>query len=258
MTTLALAVLVASLVGSPHCMGMCGGFVAFYAGSDPTRGRARALTHVAYNSGRLVVYVALGLAAGSLGAAVDLAGSAAGLQRTAAVIAGSAMIAWGAVTLAAVLGVRMPALPLPARLRRLTTEAFRSLRGRPPLVRAAAMGLLTALLPCGWLYAFVVASAGTASATAGAATMAVFWVGTLPLMLALGLGVQALAGPLRRHLPAASAIALVVVGLLSVAGRIDVASHTAEPHAAASPSDAAAHVRSLDAEDAPCCDHDHP
>ena len=50
--------------------------------------------------------------------------------------------------------------------------------------------------------------------------MAVFWLGTLPAMVSLGLGVRALAGPLRRHVPAACAVALILVGLFAVAGRM--------------------------------------
>jgi sulfite exporter TauE/SafE len=49
--------------------------------------------------------------------------------------------------------------------------------------------------------------------------MAVFWLGTLPVMAGLGVAVQALAGRIRRWVPAACAVAMIVVGLLAVAGR---------------------------------------
>ena len=46
--------LVASLLGSAHCAGMCGGFVCFYSGgTGATRATLRA--HAPYNGGRLVV-----------------------------------------------------------------------------------------------------------------------------------------------------------------------------------------------------------
>ena len=101
-------------------------------------------------------------------------------------------------------------------------------------MRALVMGLVTGCLPCGWLYAFIVTAAGTGTAAAGAATMAVFWLGTLPAMVSLGLGVRALAGPLRRHVPAACAVALILVGLFGVAGRLTdprvFVTTTAGPH----------------------------
>ena len=58
------AVLVASLLGSPHCAGMCGGFVCFYSTQG---GGARWYSHLAYNGGRLLSYLGLGLAAGLVG-----------------------------------------------------------------------------------------------------------------------------------------------------------------------------------------------
>jgi sulfite exporter TauE/SafE len=59
--------------------------------------------------------------------------------------------------------------------------------------------------------------------------MTVFWAGTLPVMLSLGAGLQALAAPLRRHVPVVCAIAMIVVGLLAVAGRISAVDPGAGP-----------------------------
>jgi sulfite exporter TauE/SafE len=65
--------------------------------------------------------------------------------------------------------------------------------------------------------------------------MAVFWLGTLPVMLGLGVGLVALAGPLRRHVPAVCAVAMIVVGLLAVAGRVRPVDPPAPSHAVATP-----------------------
>ena len=81
---LALGVLTASLLGSMHCAGMCGGFVCFYAtGADGRAGGTG--SHVAYNVGRLVSYLVLGLLAGVLGQGLDRVGGLVGLSRGAAV-----------------------------------------------------------------------------------------------------------------------------------------------------------------------------
>ena len=82
------------------------------------------------------------------------------------------------------------------------------------------VGLLTTLLPCGWLYAFVLTAAGTGTVRGALALMTVFWAGTLPMMLTLGVGVRQLAGPLRAKLPTISAIAIVAVGVMSLTGRL--------------------------------------
>lgn len=222
--TLVVPVLAASLVGSLHCAGMCGGFVAFYSGGDDNTGSRRLVGHAAYNGGRLVTYLLLGALAGTLGAAVDLAGSAAGVGRAAAVVAGSVMVLWGLALLLTSAGVRLPRLRLPRLVEQRTVRLMASLRGRPPVMRAALIGLSSTLLPCGWLYAFAVTAAGTGSALGGAAVMAAFWAGTVPVLFGLGLGVQSAASRLRRHVPMISALALIVVGVLGLLGRVNVPS----------------------------------
>jgi hypothetical protein len=222
MSVLLATVLGASLLGSAHCAGMCGGFVGFYAGASagPRRGPAL-LAHLAYNGGRLAAYAALGAAAGALGAALDTTGGVLlGIQRIAAIVSGVLITLWGVRSLLEGLGARVPRLGAPAGLRTLTARGIRAVAAAPPHLRALVVGLATGLLPCGWLYVFLATAAGTGSAPGGAVVMAAFWLGTLPAMVSLGLGLQALAGPLRRHLPVACAIAMIVVGLLAIGGRI--------------------------------------
>lgn len=247
--TLALAVLLASLVGSPHCAGMCGGFVCFYAGGAGAMGqRAGGWAHAAYNGGRLASYLTLGALAGAAGAGLDAAGRLAGLSRLAAVVAGALMVGWGATRLAAIAGVRLGLPGTPAALRGALGGLLRRVSGRPPVARAAATGLLTTLLPCGWLYAFVVTAAGTGSAGGGALVMLAFWAGTLPMLVAVGVGARRLTGPFARRLPTASAVLVVALGLLSISGKLraDV-SLTALLRAAPAPAAGAAPTLALPA-----------
>ncbi|MEM9345893.1 MAG: sulfite exporter TauE/SafE family protein [Planctomycetota bacterium] len=74
-------------------------------------------------------------------------------------------------------------------------------------------------MPCGWLYAFAAVAGGTASPLLGGLTMAVFWLGTLPVLVSLGVGAQKISGVLGRRLPHATAIALILVGLWTLIGR---------------------------------------
>ena len=216
MSALLASVLLASLLGSPHCAGMCGGFVAFYSGGEPRR---RGWPHLAYNLGRLCSYSALGLLAGAIGSGVDHVSALAGLGRVAASIAGVLMIAWGGGTLLAAAGVRLPQVPAPAAARRWLVGALHAAREQPAAARALVVGLVTTLIPCGWLYAFVAVAGGTGRPLAGALVMALFWLGTLPVMAGLGLLAQSALGPLRRRLPLVTAGLLVVAGLLTVAGK---------------------------------------
>jgi sulfite exporter TauE/SafE len=249
MVTLLTTVFVASLLGSLHCVGMCGGFVAFYSGADGSGGARRLLSHAAYSGGRLVAYSILGLAAGAVGAALDLAGSLAGVQRIAAVAAGAVMIVWGVLALLQIGGVKIFRHGSSSAVAGWLRRGISLVGQRPPVVRATVVGLLSGVLPCGWLWAFVVTAAGTGSAVRGVWVMVAFWAGTVPVLLALGLGAQILSVPLRRHIPAVTAVILVALGLYAIIGRPTTATAAITKHRHA----AEGSVPSAD-DPPPCCD----
>lgn len=212
MTGSLVAVLGASLVGSLHCVAMCGPLAALHLA--PTS-RATLRLGVIHALGRAVTYVGLGIGAGAAGRALDLAGELASVQRAAAIVAGLAILIWGLVAIARVWWPRARA----ARGGTAFSGALVRLRVQRPSTRAAMLGVLTGLLPCGWLWAFVVVAAGSAAPLHGAAIMAMFWLGTVPAML----GVTTVAAPLlrrvRARLPIATALVLVALGVVTLAGR---------------------------------------
>jgi len=221
MTALVVTVFLASLMGSLHCAGMCGPFVVYAV--DPrgtTPGRPFVL-QLAYHGGRFVTYVLLGALAGWVGSTLDLGGAFFGIQRAALLVAGAMMILFGLITLLRLGGVRIRSVQPPAPFRKLFLRLHGRVARSSPLLRALGIGLGSTLLPCGWLYAFVITAAGSGSVVLGGATMALFWAGTLPVLVGLGLGFQRLSGPLRRRAPALTALALMVVGLMAVAGRFN-------------------------------------
>lgn len=219
MVAIALTILFASLVGSPHCAGMCGGFVVF-ALADPRAQHVHPfLLPAAYNLGRLTTYVLLGAVCGGLGAMLDAGGDLLGVQRLAAFVTGTMMICVGAAGLLRCVGFHLPLPALPPRWERLVQRGHLLAMRQAPAARAALTGLLTTLLPCGWLYAFAITAAGAGSPLGGAAVMAVFWLGTLPVMLALGFGIRRMSAALAKRLPLLTALAILGVGLYSLAGR---------------------------------------
>jgi sulfite exporter TauE/SafE len=215
--TLALGVLVASLLGSVHCAAMCGAFTCLY--TQPGRS-AHLSSQAAYNVGRLISYVVLGALAGTFGARLDVAGQGVGIANLAAVVAGLLMIAWAAGVFAAEAGLRVPLTLAPDWAKRLLGRALIASRHRSTTTRALLVGLLTTLLPCGWLYTFVVVAAGTGSPMRGALVMAAFWAGTVPMLVAVGAGAARLLGPLARRMPLVSAGLVFALGALSVAGKL--------------------------------------
>jgi sulfite exporter TauE/SafE len=223
------SVLMASILGSPHCAAMCGGFVCFYSGESRRVGLS---AHAAYHLSRLAAYVLLGAGAGFLGAGLDRVGALGGIQRGAAIVAGTLLLVWGGTALANALGARLPALRGPRGLHRLIARALAALRDRPPAFRAGAIGALTGLLPCGWLYAWVAVAAGTGSAPAGALVMLAFWIGTVPVLAGLAALARGTLAPLARRAPVVAALLLVVFGALTLTGKLTGFGAAAHRHAA--------------------------
>jgi sulfite exporter TauE/SafE len=107
-------------------------------------------------------------------------------------------------------------------------RALARLDSAPRGLRALVVGLSTTLLPCGWLYAFAVTAAGTGSVLGGVSVMAAFWLGSVPLLLAAGVGLRALSARLSRHVPVLTALLLIGVGLCLVVARINAPSLAVE------------------------------
>jgi len=215
-------VLTASLVGSLHCAGMCGGLMLFALGTD-TQSKtkhAKIKFQSAYHGGRLITYTILGIAAGTLGQALNFGGSFIGIQRAATIFAGLFMICFGLIALARIKGLKIKHARAPKPMQNAVEKGQRLAFALTPFKRALTIGLLTTLLPCGWLYAFAFTAAGTGSPLWGGLTMSVFWLGTLPIMASLGAGIQLLAGPLQSKVPTISALAVIFVGVFTATGRL--------------------------------------
>lgn len=227
----------AGVFGSAHCIGMCGGLIAV-ASDGVSTGRARLTVQLGYQAARLASYVALGVTAGWLGRALDLAGRAAGLSKGAAVVAGATMMVWGLWAMLEAVGARLR-LRLPqVRLPRFVGSALANARQRPPLVRAVLLGGASALLPCGFLYAFALAAAGTGSPLGGGLVMAALWLGNLPALLGFGLVIAGALSGARRHIPLLSAMTVFALGVFTLSSRVNLpafalAAATNAPHSAA-------------------------
>ncbi len=246
-TTLIAVIFLASLLGSLHCVGMCGAFMAVVVGD---RASSRMATQIGYHGGRLVTYVTLGAIAGLLGRAVDIAGMMAGIQPIAMLLSATVIVVFGIISWMRLKGIQLSALKAPAFLSRLASPGYKYAMTRPPVTRAVIVGLLTTLLPCGWLWTFLVTAGGTAHPAKAALVMSVFWLGTLPAMVTLGASVRGVLGVAQRRAPTLACIAMIAVGLITIAGRwrLDPAAWagTVSPHAAS----VGSHRK------APCCEVD--
>lgn len=214
-----LAVAFASLVGSLHCGAMCGGIAACVGGSSPAGVRDAAGRTLAYHTARLVGYLVLGGVAGLLGASVD------GFGRAALGFANVAGILMGLVLLALAVRQLRPVRARPlVQLRTGATPRGAALLSkwlpRRDTTGAAVVGLLTAVLPCGWLWSFVALAAAQADVGGGAAIMAAMWLGTLPALTTVGVGSAWLGRALGRHAPKITAAVLFALAIASLTGRL--------------------------------------
>jgi hypothetical protein len=241
----------AGLLGSVHCIGMCGGLVAVST-QGASSARQRLLAQLGYQAARLASYLILGVSAGLLGRALDLAGRAAGLSKAAAIVSGLTMMLWGLWAMLEAGGVklarRLPSIDiLPAGARIWLGRAQR----QSPLGRAILLGGASALLPCGFLYTFALAAAGTGSPIAGALVMGSLWLGNLPALLGFGIAIGGALSRLRRHIPLFSAAAVFALGLFTLNSRINLPAFAAASVTRASPPAAGASTPSMGA-DCPC------
>ncbi|HEX7507610.1 MAG TPA: sulfite exporter TauE/SafE family protein [Polyangia bacterium] len=214
-------ILIASLLGSLHCASMCGPFAAFALMRDRKRGPW--LLQAMYHGGRLFAYAILGAMAGAFGATLNFGGSLLGIGRVAGVITGALLVALGTRRILAIFGLRVPAFPGSMQVSRLVGRLQQAAMRGEPVVRSLGTGLCTALLPCGWLYAFVAMAAGSGRATSGAFLMLVFWTGTVPILAGIGAGVRELLTRTGRALQIATAVLVMALGFVSIAGRWNIA-----------------------------------
>ena len=228
--------------GSVHCAAMCGPLVALADGAATRqRGVARWRARATYHGGRMGVYVLLGAAAGASGAAIEGRGFGRGL----AVAAGLALVVQACIAAGAVSGGIGRAAS--SRLAGVVSRAAGWLR-RHGLAHPSMMGTLNGLLPCGLVYAALIAASGTGDVAAAVSLMVGFGLGTLPALLGIGVAsalVSARGGPGVRRI--AVAVALGVAGMALIARGLEPAMHdhagTASPGAAApAPSPAAGHA----------------
>ncbi len=195
-----IAVLSASLMGSAHCVGMCGGLAMIV-------GRTRR-EMAWYHFGRLLGYLTLGVLAGALGAATLGATTLSWLSWAASLLLALAFIQMG-IGLWRGKGTHLFALPQ-GWIRTLHALA----RGN-----ALAVGTFSALIPCGWLHGFVLGAVATQNPLRGGAVLALFWLGTIPALSAAPWLLNRWILPVARRMPRAAAVLLIAAGLLSVGVR---------------------------------------
>ena len=201
------AVFLAGLLGSAHCVGMCGGFVALLgAGGGP----GLAVRQGAYFLGKTLTYAAFGALAGAAGFALREA--FAGLGGVVAVGLGVTMVAAGLAVCGLAWGRGVVAGRLAARLGGVVGRLVRS--DRPGAL--VALGMVNGLLPCGLVYGMLAVAASSGGAVR-ALTMAVFGLATVPALALAGVLSARLRPARRLAMQRLAGVLVVAMGLLTLA-----------------------------------------
>ena len=172
------------LLGSAHCIGMCGGIVSALALTAD--GRKSGVTfHLLYNLGRTLTYSLIGLLVDWLGSALALKGSLQDLTRPLLLGSDLLVILVGLGSAGLFSRLNLLSLEFSGPMKTLT-KAVKGLRRLPPALAALPLGMLFGFLPCGLLYAMALTAAQSTDSFRGAITMAAFGLGTAPSLLLVG------------------------------------------------------------------------
>ena len=174
------AVIAASIIGSIHCVGMCGA-LAVTAGSQNKKGL------INYHLGRLLGYFSVGALAGFLGAEF-INSEMKYISLVSTVFLGASFLIIGfRVIKKGQLHIKQPEflkLFYQNKIGRLLDSKT------PHSVSSFLIGLLSPLLPCGWLYGFILVAVATNNALWGGILLTSFWIGTLPALSGISLLVR--------------------------------------------------------------------
>lgn len=174
MFQLLIAAFTMGLLGSFHCVGMCGPLAL----SIPVKNdsfEAKLTGSLLYNAGRVVTYSVFGLVFGAIGKSVAFFG----YQQWLSVILGIAIIVF----------IILPKRFTKVKSRNAVFDFFEKLRAmlgqlffKKSYTSLFSIGLLNGLLPCGLVYMAAAGAVATGDVINSVLFMAFFGLGTLPMM----------------------------------------------------------------------------
>jgi sulfite exporter TauE/SafE len=171
------------LAGSLHCVGMCGPIALAlpYQGQQPLQAAGNVLL---YNMGRILTYSLLGMVIGLIGKGLFVAGIQAYLSMGLGVL--FLIVALFSINLES--GIYR--LSFIQSLNNWVKKQLGTLLRNHRWYNFFGIGLLNGLLPCGLVYMGIAGAVTSASVLGSMQYMALFGLGTLPLMLATAIGGQ--------------------------------------------------------------------
>ena len=212
-------VFLSGVLGSAHCIGMCGGIAATM--SLGTRSVTGALLRQGcWSLGRTMTYVFLGVTAAAIGTRfLQTQGNTIWWQAVFAIVAGLLLMTQGLHAAGWISWSIRRKSGVPCVTRTVFSQFFTG----GSSVSVFVAGLLTGFLPCGLVYSFLALAASSGSVVKGVLIMLSFGLGTIPVMLITGAGLSGATIGIRRKLIRVAAISVLVTGLMTTARGITFA-----------------------------------
>ena len=197
------------LLGSFHCVGMCGP-IAFMLPVDRSN-TFKKITQIAiYHFGRLLAYSIIGLVFGLIGKSLYIFG----FQQQLTIIIGVLMIL---VVLIPQQTFNKYNFSRPVyRLISKVKSALGSAMKKKSMDTFLTIGFLNGFLPCGLVYMALFAAIAGGNALNGILYMAVFGLGTIPLMTTTIYFSQFLKGKARQRIQKAIPVFVILIGALFI------------------------------------------
>lgn len=201
--------LLLGLLGSFHCVGMCGP-IAFMLPVSRDNKLKKIFQISLYHTGRLLAYSIIGLAFGMVGKSLNLFG----LQQQLSIFIGALMIL---VVLLPILGVHKynfsgPLTMFIGRIKSSMGAAFK----RKSADTFLSIGFLNGFLPCGLVYMAVFGAVATGDILQGSIYMLLFGIGTIPLMTTAAYFSNLLTPSLRLRIRKLIPAFVVLIGFLFI------------------------------------------
>lgn len=184
-----LAAVMIGLLGSGHCLVMCGGIASALQMMMPNQSRWQRLRlQLTLSAGRIFSYALLGALVGWLGYQAMMASSSgvAGLARQVLQLIAGVMLILMALYIAKLSSILTIFEKFGAKLWRYIQPLSKNLLPLNTLPKAFAYGWCWGYLPCGLVYSSLSWSLASGSWLDGALWMAAFGLGTLPALLVAG------------------------------------------------------------------------
>ncbi|WP_224484868.1 sulfite exporter TauE/SafE family protein [Robertkochia aurantiaca] len=196
-------------LGSLHCVGMCGP-IAFVLPLDRDKPVRKFIQIMLYHFGRILTYGMLGLLFGLAGRGLFVSG----LQQRLSVIIGILMILAVLIPLGNRYKSKMLG-PLYSLIGQVKQQLGKRLHKRS-FTSLFTLGLLNGLLPCGLVYMALFGAIGLGHAAESSLYMALFGLGTIPLMSGAAYMGNFVSVKTRQRFQKAIPVFVVIIGIFFI------------------------------------------